>query len=759
MEEDLKSKLKVIIDKFLGREDIDKVIKNEIFNEIDLENICNKIFNENKENTIINSDVLIDLEIFEGLGNDKDNTIFNYINKTKTQLGKYLLKRILKNPIKDVKLLQSRQNIIEKFKNQDLLKQLDDKLENIKNNEENLLWLWKDMSDETKQLFGMVYFQKRCLKFLNRNEFAMKMYNYYVIIFSPMYGILSPILMCLAPFIFIKYYFKTEVSLSLYFKLFKVAISGIRNITKVDITQDSKTTYTQIISIIIWLVFYIHSLFSNIELAKNTNKITNIIHSKVNSISKLVREGFSLYELTSNDINENSKLISCDVKKVFNILWRDIYDKKPIFYSNKGLILKTYKDLEEKKEKLTDILKYISIVDCYVSLSKLLSENNYCFPEYTNNSIPILKVKDLWYPVLEDKDNNIKNSITLGGFSPLNALITGPNAGGKSTFIKSLALCVLFSQTISIVPASEFKITPFTIINTYLNIPDSKGKESLYEAEMRRALEQINKIKNLKEDEFSFVILDEIFNSTNPEEGIGAAYAVAEELSNHKNSISLITSHYSYLSRLELNLKYVNYKIPITRDKDNNIVYKYKLVKGISDQFIALELLGKKGFDKRLVNRAQNICKEVSYKQKNIKLRKRKKPLLQKLKDKKEEEILKKEEEFMKNKEVKAEETKKLKLEENKEVKVKDTKEVKVEETKKLKLEENKELKVKDTKEVKVEETKKVKVEDTKEVKVKDTKEVKVKDTKEVKETKEVELEETENKKVKESKKVEVKEK
>ena len=58
---------------------------------------------------------------------------------------------------------------------------LDNKLSTIKDNEEDLLWLWKDFSDETKQLFGMVYFQKRFLRFLNHNEFAMKIYNYYVI--------------------------------------------------------------------------------------------------------------------------------------------------------------------------------------------------------------------------------------------------------------------------------------------------------------------------------------------------------------------------------------------------------------------------------------------------------------------------------------------------------------------------------------------------------------------------------------------------
>ena len=59
-------------------------------------------------------------------------------------------------------------------------------------------------------------------------------------------------------------------------------------------------------------------------------------------------------------------------------------------------------------------------------------------------------------------------------------------------------------------------------------------------------------------------------------------------------------------------LKFKNYKIPISRDSDNNIVYNYKLVPGVSNQFIALELLEKKGFDLDIVNEAKNICKNLS---------------------------------------------------------------------------------------------------------------------------------------------------
>ena len=183
MDKDIKASLKSIVDKFLGKEDVDKIIKEEVFNEIDITNICKKIFTKEEDNEIINQDVIIDLELFEGLGVDKNNNIFNYINKTQTKLGSFLLKKILVNPTDNTELLKSRQIVIQKFNNNaQLFQELDNKMSLIKEKEDDLLWLWKETSDETKQLFGMVYFQKRFLKFLNHNEFAMKMYNYYIII-------------------------------------------------------------------------------------------------------------------------------------------------------------------------------------------------------------------------------------------------------------------------------------------------------------------------------------------------------------------------------------------------------------------------------------------------------------------------------------------------------------------------------------------------------------------------------------------------
>ena len=108
--------------------------------------------------------------------------------------------------------------------------------------------------------------------------------------------------------------------------------------------------------------------------------------------------------------------------------------------------------------------------------------------------------------------------------------------------------------------------------------------------------------------------MDEIFSSTNPDEGMSGGYAIGERLGNYENSISLITTHYAYLTKLEDEKTYCNYKIPIERDESGEIIYPYKLKPGISNQYIALELLKNKGFDNKLVDRAIDVCQEITSK-------------------------------------------------------------------------------------------------------------------------------------------------
>ena len=154
------------------------------------------------------------------------------------------------------------------------------------------------------------------------------------------------------------------------------------------------------------------------------------------------------------------------------------------------------------------------------------------------------------------------------------------------------------------------------MIETYLHIPDSKGSSSLFEAEMFRSKDYIEKIKSMDKNDFSFIVLDEIFSSTNYVEGFSGAYSIIKKISSFENTLSITTTHYTDLEVLEKDTKgkVVNYKFEVDYDKENNILFNYKIKRGISRQYIALDLLKKNNFDEDIIKDAIEMCNKLKNK-------------------------------------------------------------------------------------------------------------------------------------------------
>jgi DNA mismatch repair protein MutS len=193
-----------------------------------------------------------------------------------------------------------------------------------------------------------------------------------------------------------------------------------------------------------------------------------------------------------------------------------------------------------------------------------------------------------------------------------NVILTGPNAGGKSTFLKGLALNIILAQTIGIVPARHMSLTPFNSINTYLNIPDdTAGGKSLFKAEVLRAQQLLMNTKALKNNQFGFSIMDEMFSGTSPKEGEAASYAVAKKFGELPNNILLLATHFPKLTQLEnATNNFKNYKVCVTFDDQGNIVYPYKLEAGIADQNVAINILKEEGFDTSILDDAHELLQQ-----------------------------------------------------------------------------------------------------------------------------------------------------
>ena len=605
----------------LINKNIDEKNKVEIFsNIIDRKQFYNKI-----DNIDINDYVFNDIEFLHDHYLNDANGIFNKINNCKTKMGMLLLKKILLHPISDINILKDRQKIILNIKSaKEQLVPLIDKLSVLEN---DLIWFWNSSNMKHIELMNdMIYFNYDIIPFfnlndvLNNNEKALLISNIYKIVISPVLTILTPIVSLLFPLILL-FYFQRKSNIKIpigtvvkgYFSVL-FSNSSMNALFK----SPSKAMIASIITKGIYIFMYCQNIYYSLQNSYNTNKIIDIIHEKLNKmteyifLSKKIKDICLQYNIDNLSSFITYKNINEDIKIYEEYFKHAVFKNEPKLFSDKGKILYIFKQFQKNKDEITHLFHITGIIDSILSIEDLLSNstvnNPYCICNYISDNKPIIKINNIWHPFLNN-ENTVKNSVDVSN----NILITGPNAAGKSTFIKSVIVNIIMAQTIGISSSQNFKITPFHLIETYLHIPDSKGTSSLFEAEMVRSKNYIEKIKNMDPTKFSFIVLDEIFSSTNYVEGFSGAYAILKKISSFTNTLSITTTHYTDLEVLEkdTNGKIVNYKFEVDYDSNKEIKFNYILKRGMSRQYIALDLLKKNGFDDDLIEEAIKMCNKI----------------------------------------------------------------------------------------------------------------------------------------------------
>ena len=576
----------------------------------------------------INDYVFNDVEFMQDHYLDDKKGLFGKLNKCQTKMGSLLLKNIFLKPINDLDTLKERQNIIRKISK--VKNEIIPLLNEIKILESDLIWFWNNSNINHIDLMNdLIYFNYDIIPFfnvndvLNNNERALLITNIYKIIIAPMMTILTPLLSLIIPLVIMLYMQRTaKINIPIWTILkqyFNTLFSS--DSMKIIFQNPTKAMLASFVTKGIYFFMYFQNIYYTFQSSSNTNKIINIIHEKLNKMNKYVTTANKIHEICqSNELTDFSVFIK-ELNIVENIgIYIDyfkfpVFNKEPGLFSNKGKILYTFKKFKENKDNIVNIFHNTGIIDSLISVSLLLenssSENPYCMTTFLSKKIPIIDVDAIWHPYL-DKDvvsNTVKNSVNIKN----NILITGPNAAGKSTFIKSVILNIILSQTIGISSSKKFSLTPFKMIETYLHIPDSKGSTSLFEAEMLRSKEYIEKIKTLDSSHFSFIVLDEIFSSTNYIEGFSGAYSILKKIASFKNTLSITTTHYTDLQILEKDTKgkIVNYKFEVDYVENNKIQFNYLLKKGVSRQYIALDLLKENGFDDDVLEEALAMCKKI----------------------------------------------------------------------------------------------------------------------------------------------------
>lgn len=249
-------------------------------------------------------------------------------------------------------------------------------------------------------------------------------------------------------------------------------------------------------------------------------------------------------------------------------------------------------------------------LDCLQSFALLSLENRYVRPILDDSKI--LDISDGRHPVIEKQlpvgESYVPNDLYLDTDDQQIIILTGPNMSGKSALLRQTALIVLLAQTGCFVPAKAARIGIVDKIFTRVGASDNISLgESTFMVEMNETASILNNLS-----ERSLILLDEIGRGTSTYDGISIAWAMVEYLhENRMRAKTLFATHYHELNEMENSFSRVkNFNVSI-REMNKKVIFLRKLKRGGSEHSFGIHVAKMAGMPKSVVNRADEILKEL----------------------------------------------------------------------------------------------------------------------------------------------------
>ena len=634
----------------------DKNDKNDNDNNINLENDNNNINNDFKTTfklpiTFINKDklheidahVITDLELIKTVleseskeldpkqstpEKTKQKTMYEHVFDPKTIYGKQFLDNWAKYYTSDVTFLKQSQTLLDNF---DINSNQNN--ENSQNNDNEKCKTYLEIHEIWKSIQGDKHFKDKfgyidiaMLEPLNSSSFFLQILSLQNLA-SPVISLLTPLIILIIPFFILRFQ-KLSIDLSTY-------ISSLKKIAQYHplgkIFEDfGSIPWDKKIYIFVSIAFYFLQIYQNIVSCYRFYKNMFLIHNNIHKFASYIRGSIENINYI-NSIIEKENLTSYQAFREENVknmqtlneLHENIKNIMPFKVtlsniSNIGTVMKLYYYFycdEDVKNAISYSFGFNSYVEHLFGLKTLIINKKMApctfikiSSQNKNKSKKKLYFKSSYYAPLMN-DNPVKNNIILNK----KTTITGPNAAGKTTLIKSTLLNIIFSQQFGYGFYKKAKLAPYEYVHSYLNIPDTSGRDSLFQAESRRCREIITCLIENKTKRH-FCIFDELYSGTNPYEAVASAFGFIKYLNTFEDVDLLLTTHYCKLCKLleAENIQNMHMKIDMNGcDSDgtngNAIQYLYKLGKGISSVKGGIKVLQDLDYPIEIINDTKRI--------------------------------------------------------------------------------------------------------------------------------------------------------
>lgn len=462
--------------------------------------------------------------------------------------------------------------------------------------ENEFLEIWKDLKvPHSHFLEKYCYIEWDIVESLNQSSYFLQIMSV-LNMMSPVISLLMPLLFFIFPFIILK---MRNIPIT-----FQVYINVLQDIAKYHfigktITNLSKISPEKVVYILLGLSMFCYQIYQNVVSCKRFYKNIQKICTQLMTLK--VYLGHTIKNMDEFLLQHNDKLsykpFCEDVLTHKNQLQRALDGLQNhnsrnftlMNLSHVGYVLKNYYEFHADGDfdaSMRYSFGFHGFLDNIRGIRQHLYQQRVSCVTVDENQP--CAFHDQYYP-LHDHITCVRNDCHLGK----NMIITGPNASGKTTFLKTTSINIICSQQLGVGFFKVGSLNPYTHMHSYLNIPDTSQRDSLFQAESRRCKDILDIVHGtVSKKTRHFGIFDELYSGTNPEEATKSGFAFMKYLSKYENVDFILTTHYNKIcKKLKKHENIQNYKMNVIEKGGDSFIFTYKMKKGISKVHGALKVL------------------------------------------------------------------------------------------------------------------------------------------------------------------------
>ena len=525
------------------------------------------------------------LELVKSLhGNEKEDSLFGILDRTKTALGSRMLKNWLERPlIKEADIIRRLDAVEELYNNNTLRNRLKEHLMPIYDleritgrisygtaNAKDLLALKNSLA-----LFPDI---KEDLKLLQTEAFLELSAQFDLL--EDVYGELAQSINEEAPF--------SLREGNLIAQGFSAEVDELR-----DILHNGKN----------WII-NLEAREKEATGIKNLKVSYNKVFGYYIDIPRAKAEEVPEYYLRKQTLANSERFITPELKELESKVLGADEKLKELEYR---LFIQIREDIKKQMSRILHSAQIIAKSDCFYSLAQSAVENDFTKPSITHDGSYLLK--DCRHPIVEKKLKNgffIPNDISFDREESRFLIITGPNMAGKSTFCRSIAMASIMMQIGSFVAASEAQMSVVDRVFARIGANDDLSSgQSTFMVEMN---EVANIVNNATKD--SLIILDEVGRGTSTYDGLSLAWALTDYINQKIGAKTLFATHYHELTVLEKQKGIKNFSVAVKEDGEN-IVFLHKIVPGGADRSYGIHVAKLAGIPREILKQAEAILLDL----------------------------------------------------------------------------------------------------------------------------------------------------